>query len=105
MKQLLFILSIISVSFPLMASHMPAEYNLHNHRHYTCDGLIVAVALETNAARVVINRFAYVLPQTPSASGALYQNDLLRFWDKGETALLSYSDDQYVSCNRIEERI
>lgn len=98
MKRLLCTLGLL-LSYPAYSyySHPHVAGNVHQ---YLCAGLKVMVAYEPGKAYVIINHYTYILSLSRSASGSYYYGDILSFWDQGKTAMLVYSGDRKLDCQR-----
>ena len=100
MKRLLYMLGLL-LSCPAY-SYYSHPYVAEDVHEYACGGLKVNVVYEPGKAHVVINHYSYILTLARSASGSYYHGDILSFWDRGKTALLVYSADRKLDCQRQE---
>lgn len=72
---------------------------------YHCGGLDVKVDFYSDKAHLTIIHYNYILRRTRSASGALYFNEIMSFWDKGQTALITYRNNRQLDCELISKTV
>ncbi len=72
---------------------------------YTCnDYEFIARTAPGEMALWLQDRYV-VLPQVVSASGALYEDEDVSFWSKGDEAMLTVADQDYQNCHQSPQRV
>jgi len=72
---------------------------------YDCNGFEFTARPGPGEIAVWLPDRYVVLAQVPSASGAKYQDGDIEFWSKGDDAMLTVGDQQYLNCALAPYRV
>lgn len=83
----------------------PDERSLARTQVYDCNGFEFITRFGPGEMALWLPDRYVVLSQVPSGSGAKYQEGDIEFWSKGDDAMLTVGDRQYLNCALAPDRV